>query len=137
MGGHGAFYIAMKHQDVFGNMGSLSGGLDIRPFPKNWNIAGRLGSIEAYPERWEQHTVINMIHLLSAGNMNIVFECGTEDFFYDVNCNMHTALLEAKIPHDFYVRPGAHNWPYWLNGIKYQFLYFSDKFNTSQKSDKK
>lgn len=137
MGGHGAFYVAMRHQDTFGNMGSLSGGLDIRPFPKNWNIAGRLGTIEAHPERWEKHTVINMIHLLSAGKMNIVFECGTEDFFYKVNCNMHKALLEAKIPHEYYVRPGAHNWPYWLNGIKYQFLYFSDKFNASQKSDKK
>ncbi len=133
MGGHGAFYVAMKHQDVFGNMGSLSGGLDIRPFPKNWNIEGRLGAYESYPERWNEHTVINMTHLLKPGEMNIVFECGTEDFFYEVNCNMHKKLLEAGIPHEYYIRPGAHNWPYWLNGIKYQFLYFSDQFNKSLK----
>ncbi|MEE9361187.1 MAG: alpha/beta hydrolase-fold protein [Cellulophaga sp.] len=35
MGGHGAFYLAFKHQDVWGATGSMSGGLDIHPFPKN------------------------------------------------------------------------------------------------------
>ena len=133
MGGHGAFYIAMKHQDTFSCMGSLSGGLDIRPFTKNWNIAGRLGAYEQYPERWEENTVINMTHLLTPGTMNIVFECGTGDFFYKVNCNMHDKLLKEGIPHDYYVRPGGHSWTYWLRNIKYQFMYFSDCFNKKSK----
>lgn len=129
MGGHGAFYIAFRHQDLFANVGSLSGGLDIRPFPKSWNIAGRLGAYDKYPERWEESTVINMTHLLKPGQLNITFECGASDFFYQVNCNMHKKLLEAGIPHDFTSRPGGHSWNYWLNGIKYQFLYFSERFN--------
>ena len=29
MGGHGALYLAIKHQDVFGAAGSMSGGVDI------------------------------------------------------------------------------------------------------------
>lgn len=128
MGGHGAFYVAMKHQDVFGNMGSLSGGLDIRPFPNNWNIKGRLGSIEEFPERWDEHSVINMTHLLSPGKMNIVFECGSEDFFFKVNCDMHKKLLKEGIQHDFYIRPGGHSWQYWLGNVKYQFMYFNDRF---------
>ena len=33
MGGHGALYLAIRHQDVYANVGSLSGGVDIRPFP--------------------------------------------------------------------------------------------------------
>jgi len=32
MGGHGALYLGIKHQDVFGAAGSMSGGVDIRPF---------------------------------------------------------------------------------------------------------
>ena len=128
MGGHGAFYLAFRHQEAFGNVGSLSGGLDIRPFPKNWNIGGRLGTKDKFPERWEENTVINMTHLLKPGHLNIIFECGTSDFFYEVNCNMHQKLLKEGIPHDFTSRPGAHNWDYWLNGIKYQFLYFADRF---------
>ncbi len=45
MGGHGALSIAIKHQDVFGAAGSMSGGLDLRPFSGNWDISKRLGSL--------------------------------------------------------------------------------------------
>ena len=41
MGGHGALYLALKHQDVFGAAGSMSGGVDIRPCPTKWDMALR------------------------------------------------------------------------------------------------
>ena len=128
MGGHGAMYNAIRHQDVFGSVGCLSGGVDIRPFPENWDIAKRLGSFEEYPENWEQNTIINMTHLLKPGSLNISIDCGSEDFFYEVNCNLHDKLLAEGIPHEFTTRPGVHNWVYWMNAIKYQFLFFSDRF---------
>ncbi len=128
MGGHGAMYLAIKHQDIFGNAGSTSGGVDIRPFPENWNIATRIGSYQEYPENWEKNTVINLTHLLKPDSLNIIFDCGSEDFFYEVNCNLHEKLLKEGIPHEFYSRPGGHCWPYWLNSIKYQVLFFSDCF---------
>ena len=81
----------------------------------------------AYDENWENNTVINMTHLIKPG-LNIIFDCGTGDFFYEVNCNLHNKLLEAEIPHDFYVRPGQHNWEYWYNAVKYQFQFFNDRF---------
>ena len=129
MGGHGALYLAIRHQDVFGSAGSMSGGVDFRPFPENWDIAKRLGSIEEHPENWENNTVINMTHLIMPG-LNIIFDCGTEDFFYEVNCNLHAQMLKERIPHEFYQRPGKHNWPYWYNAIKYQFMFFRDRFGT-------
>lgn len=129
MGGHGALYNAIRHQDVFGSAGSMSGGVDIRPFPENWEISKRLGTKEEHPENWESNTVINLTHLLLPGSLNIIFDCGTEDFFFEVNCNLHKKLLEENIPHDFIVRPGGHNWTYWFNSIEYQFLYFNGCFN--------
>ena len=129
MGGHGALHTAFRHQDVFGSAGSTSGGVDIRPFPENWNIAGRLGTYKEHPENWENSTVINMVHLLTPGALNIIIDCGYEDFFYEVNCNLHDKLLKAGIPHDFYTRPGRHNWSYWNNSIKYQMLFFSNCFS--------
>lgn len=128
MGGHGAMYLGIRHQDIYGSMGSMSGGVDIRPFPQKWGISKRLGTIEEHPENWENNTVINLTHLLQPGAMNIVIECGSEDFFYEVNCNLHQKLLDAKIPHDFYSRPGGHNWTYWRNAIKYQTLFFNECF---------
>ena len=56
MGGHGAFYLAIRHQDTYGAAGSMSGGLDIRPFPKNWDLPLRLGEQQDNWENWNNCT---------------------------------------------------------------------------------
>lgn len=136
MGGHGALYLAIKHPDVFGATGSMSGGVDIRPFPNNWDMAKRLGRYSAFPERWEKNTVINMLYLIEPNTLKIIIDCGTEDFFYKVNENLHKELLLRNIPHDYITRPGAHNGTYWQNAIQYQLL-FMHRFFTEPAADKK
>jgi len=133
MGGHGAFYLAFRHQDVFGAAGSMSGGVDIRPFPLNWDLSKRLGSYAEHPDNWEKNTDINLIYLLTPGSLAITFDCGTEDFFYGVNKAMHEKLLERNIPHDFTTRPGGHTWEYWTNSIPYQMLFFNNYFHAVDK----
>ncbi|HEV7349701.1 alpha/beta hydrolase family protein [Telluribacter sp.] len=129
MGGHGALYLAFRHQDVFGAAGSMSGGVDIRPFPKNWDMATKLGTYAQYPERWEQNTVINLLHLLTANSLALIIDCGTEDFFFRVNENLHHKLLERNLPHDYISRAGAHNWAYWNNAVIYQLVFMNRYFN--------
>ncbi len=129
MGGHGALYLAMKHVDVYGAAGSTAGGVDIRPFPLNWDMAKRLGTYAAYPERWESHTVINLIHHLTPDALALVIDCGTSDFFYGVNEQLHRKLLDRNIPHTYITGPGAHNWEYWQRSIAYQLLYFNSFFS--------
>jgi S-formylglutathione hydrolase FrmB len=129
MGGHGALSIAIKHQDVFGAAGSMSGGLDLRPFPGNWDIAKRIGPLSKFPERWKDYSVMELIPLLSSHQLAMVIDCGKDDFFYQVNQEFHQKLLYNNIPHDYIIRPGAHNWSYWPNAITYQLLYFSRFFN--------
>lgn len=125
MGGHGALYLAFRHPDIYGSAGSTSGGVDFRPFPDQWELAERLGSYKDHPENWEKNTVINMTHLIKPGQLNLIIDCGTEDFFYDVNCAFHEKLLKEGIPHDFHVRPGVHWWTYWKVSIQYQILFFN------------
>ena len=134
MGGHGGLYLGIRHQDIFGAAGSMSGGVDIRPFPKNWDMAKRLGDYATNPENWEKYTVTNQLHLLTPNSLAIIFDCGTEDFFFKVNTELHDKMVERNIAHDFIVRPGAHNWPYWSNAVNYELLYFSAFFkkNNSQ-----
>lgn len=132
MGGHGALYLAIRHQDVFGAAGSMSGGVDIRPFPENWDMANQLGSYAEQPERWEKNTVINMLNQLTPNSLAIIIDCGTEDFFFKVNENLHQQLLYRNIPHDYITRPGVHNWPYWTNAVKYQMLFMSNYFDSTK-----
>lgn len=129
MGGHGALYLALRHQDVFGAAGSMSGGVDIRPFPKNWDMASKLGTYAEQPERWEQNTVINLLHLLTPNALALIIDCGTEDFFFRVNENLHQKMLERNLPHDYITRPGAHNWAYWNNAVIYQLTFMQRYFN--------
>ncbi len=132
MGGHGGLYLGFRHQDVFGACGSMSGGVDIRSFPLNWDISKRLGDMKTNPENWEKHTVMNQLYLLSPNSIKIIIDCGTEDFFYAVNVRLHEELMYRNIPHEFISRPGGHNAAYWNNAILYQGLFFANYFSSSK-----
>ena len=130
MGGHGSMYLAIRHSEMFGAAGSISGGVDFRPFPNNWNIKKSLGTIEEHPENWEKNTVINIADSSWRGKLKIVLDCGTEDFFLPVNRNLHQKLLLHKIEHDYSERPGAHNKKFWGNAIDYQLMFFVKYFKS-------
>lgn len=128
MGGHGALFLAIRHQPTFGAAGSMSGGVDFRPFPKNWDIAKRLGDKDSNPENWDNYTVMAQLPRLQPGALQLIIDCGTEDFFYQVNCALHEELANRKIPHEFTSRPGSHNWKYWNRSLRDHFLFFNDYF---------
>ncbi|WP_200975218.1 alpha/beta hydrolase family protein [Echinicola sp. 20G] len=130
MGGHGGLYLGFRHQETFSVAGSTSGGVDILPFPLNWDIAKRLGSYAENKEVWEKNTVINMLHLLDGRSLDIIIDCGVHDFFYDANVRLHEKLEQRNIPHDFTARPGVHNGDYWKNSIAYQLLFMHSKFES-------
>lgn len=129
MGGHGALYLAIRHPDVWGAAGSMSGGVDIRPFPRNWDLPKRLGKKTDHPENWEKHTVVNMVDQLKGQSLKLIIDCGTDDFFIEVNRHLHKKLQETRIEHSYTERPGAHNWQYWSNSIKHHMKFFNDFFD--------
>lgn len=133
MGGHGALFLAFRHSELFGACGSMSGGVDIRPFPEKWDMAKRIGAQSEYPDRWSEYSVMGNLHLLTPNRLKIIIDCGSEDFFYDVNKRLHEELKYRNIPHDFISRPGAHNWDYWKNALKFQALFFSEYFKNRKK----
>ena len=131
MGGHGSLYLSLKHQDVFGAAGSMSGGVDIRPFSEKWDIKNRLGAITDFPENWEKNTVVNLIELNQNNNLKLIIDCGVDDFFIDVNRELHQKMLALKIDHDYIERSGKHNIDYWENSLKFQLLFFYNFFHCS------
>ncbi|MES2265417.1 MAG: alpha/beta hydrolase family protein [Bacteroidota bacterium] len=132
MGGHGAFFLAFKHQDVFGAAGSMSGVVDIRQFADSYGIEQVLGKYSEHPEVWEQHCVVSLVHLIKPNALALTFDCGYDDGMYSGNQELHEKLIERKIPHDYTVRPGGHTWEYWGNSVNYQALFFSRYFNNEK-----
>lgn len=130
MGGHGALSLAFKHQDIYGAVGSTSGGVDFRPFPKNWEIEKRIGSYAENEQLWDKLVVQNLVHLLVPKSLEIIIDCGNEDFFYNVNIALHEKFLNRNIKHTFVQMPGGHNWEYWQKSITYQLDFFAKFFSS-------
>lgn len=129
MGGHGGLWLGINHPDVFGACGSMSGGVDIRPFPNNWDMKKRLGNYKENPDVWNKYTVINQLDKIEPNSLSIIIDCGKDDFFYQVNEELHKEMLYRNISHDYIIRPGAHTHAYWNDALDYQMLFFSKFFN--------
>jgi len=129
MGGHGSLYLAFRHPENYIAAGSMSGGVDLTYSTLKWELAEKLGAYEKYPDRWHQNSVVNLIDRVNGQNLAIFVDCGVDDFFIDINRNLHHKLLQQKIPHDYIERPGGHSWDYWVRVLDYHLLFFNESFN--------
>lgn len=132
MGGHGALYLAVRNKDVYAQAGSMAGGVDIRPFPNNWQIKQVLGDITTNKENWDNYAVINQVNNLKNGELKLLIDCGLGDFFLEVNRSLHQKLMQLKIDHDYTERPGVHNGAYWGSAVDYHLLFFKKGFEKIQ-----
>ncbi|MEP7258746.1 MAG: hypothetical protein ABI687_10160 [Flavitalea sp.] len=70
---------------------------------------------------------------LRNGDLKLIIDCGTEDFFIGVNRRFQQLLIDRKIDHEYIERPGAHNNEYWNNSIDFQLLFFKKFFSSSKR----
>ncbi|MFI3239502.1 MAG: alpha/beta hydrolase-fold protein [Bacteroidales bacterium] len=136
MGGHGALHTAIKHPNLFKNAGSMSGGVNIAPYTSKWKLQTLLGDTIQYKEEWYNSNVTNLAKELENGVLNITIDCGVDDFFFDINNNLHQLLVDNKVDHDYTVRPGGHSHPYWRNSIDYHILFFTKQFAKANEESK-
>ncbi len=108
MGGFGAFYLAHRHQDVFGLAAPLSGFFNMSLYPE----LGADGKI----------TMDSELH----------FYCGKDDTIsFASNEKLVKKLKENGVNFTYQTAAGGHTWRYW-NGISKDFLkVVSDYFNKS------
>lgn len=128
MGGHGALFLGMRHSDIWGSAGSMSGCPDIRVHPNNWNLQDILGNYADNSSLWDKYCVVNQLELIHNGDLAMIIDCGEGDFMLEMNKDLHTRLLGAGLDHDFITRPGVHWFDYWQNAIDYQLLFHSKFF---------
>lgn len=133
MGGHGGLYLAIRHKDIFGAAGSISGLVDLNFFPKGMNFKSLFGDSTVNAANLKRNSVINVIDSLKNRELKLTFDCGIYDFLIVPNRNLHQKLLSMRIEHDYAERPGIHNALYWKNSIDYQLLFFKKFFEEKKK----
>ncbi len=124
MGGHGAMTLFLKHPDFFLSAGSTSGILDLTYFPDRWSMKNALGSIKDNPQAWKNNSAIYLLQNIAGTDKQIIFDCGTEGFAYDVNKKFFDKCRELKIKATFISQPGKHTHSYWKKSIKEHFFFF-------------
>jgi S-formylglutathione hydrolase FrmB len=129
MGGHGGLFLGLRHPELFGACGSMSGGINLSDVRNRYDVVKRLGDTVTHARNWTLYSVSDMIEKMPADPPKIIFDCGTEDFFYAINHALHEKMVRLKIPHDYTERPGRHDWVYWSNAVPYQLLFFNRYFN--------
>ncbi|UAY52396.1 alpha/beta hydrolase [Ferruginibacter albus] len=130
MGGHGALFLSIRHPELFGACGSMSGGVDLLSSHNKYDIIKRIGDTTTNNPYWHDYSAVNFIeNYKPSDSLAFIIDCGTSDGFYTINHQLHEKMLSLKIQHDYIERPGEHNWDYWANAVKYQLLFFRNYFN--------
>ena len=123
MGGYGALHLAFRHPELFSSVSAHSAAL-IEKLPsflggvaQNSPRARVLGSTFGSPPDsvfWERNSPIAMARTVQLTGLKIYFDCGDQDDFgFESGATaLDRVLTSRKIPHEFHLYPGRHDWQY-------------------------
>ena len=120
MGGFGAFKLALNHPERFAAAASLSGALDPANLPLELHT-GHLAE-RVWGGRDIAGTADDLLGLVGrrdpAELPALFLDCGTEDQLIDQNRRFLAATEDAGVEVTSRLRPGAHTWEFWDEGIQ-------------------
>lgn len=141
MGGYGALNFAMKYNHLFSTCVAFSSGIftdmEIANMPDS--IYGILDGIygknlkgnERINENWKNNSPLYLVKTIPVDKLSSVrfyIDCGDDDFLFRGNSNLHNLMRDLKIPHEYRVRDGGHNWKYWKEGLPAGLSFINKSF---------
>jgi enterochelin esterase-like enzyme len=144
MGGYGTLIMATKHPDLFSAAAPLSAAVwtdeEVVAGDANFwdnalgDIFGKKG-LTGKSRLTDHYYKNSIIKIIEKGNVEELkkvryyIDCGDEDFLIKGNMALHAAMIDKKIPHEFRVRDGAHNWTYWRTALPEVLKFVSESFH--------
>jgi enterochelin esterase-like enzyme len=138
MGGEAAFIYALHHPELFSSSCPLSAavGENLKELKNYYWWPGVEGISDAEQEPYfKLYSVLSQIENMSEiqskafRSVRWYFDCGDDDDLSVGNSLVHIAMLKQKIPHEFRVREGAHNWTYWRTSLPNVLEFVSMSFH--------
>jgi enterochelin esterase-like enzyme len=131
MGGYGASLYGLKHADMFSTVVGLSaairtdaGMVALEDSLYDSRFDGKLGlklrGQNKVNEYYQKNSVLKLMEIMAAAtlkNTRWYYDCGDDDFLTEGNCALHILMNKRKIPHEFRVRNGGHDWDYWRSAL--------------------
>lgn len=127
MGGGGAIVYAQRHPEVFKASYSTSGLLDfyyylVQLHHDLYDSTWLLSIADTSPVKYLHHATPAQIEQLRT--VRWMLDCGDDDPILETNINYFVQMKHAKIPVEFRIRNGKHNWAFWKESLP-QILRFS------------
>ena len=143
MGGYGSLIYSLKYPQLFAAAAPLSAAVfddsAIVTMPDgNYDVVlgqlfGRgLKGKDRLNKAFYDNSPLKIVETKSADDLKKVrywIDCGDDDFLTKGNCLLHILLTDKKVPHEYRVRDGAHNWTYWRTGIVDALKFIGDSFH--------
>lgn len=143
MGGLGTLLYSLKYPELFAAAAPLSAAVwtdqEVINMPEeNWS--GTFKSIfpqNTTPEQRISEFYKNNapLYLIRQGDLEklktvkFYIDCGDDDFLIKGNMQLHTEMLDKKLPHEFRVRDGGHVWEYWRSALPEVLKFVSASFH--------
>jgi S-formylglutathione hydrolase FrmB len=146
MGGYGALRFAFLYPNRFGSVSAHSAAL-VEKSPAGdltgsqaFGVTRILGSAFGVPfdsTYWHKESPFTIVRetpnlaMLQKGGLKIYFDCGTDDS-YGFNRGaqaFHDLLAARKIPHEFHLYPGSHDWTYFATHLPASLEFHSRTFS--------
>ena len=144
MGGYGTLIMATKHPDLFAAAAPLSSGVFtddeiMKAEERTWNVV--LGELygkkeltgkDRLTDHYNNNSILKIIETGNADELKKVryyIDCGDKDFLIKGNMALHSVMIDKKIPHEFRVREGVHNWTYWRTALPEVLKFVSESFH--------
>ena len=119
MGGGGSFVYAQRHPEMFNAAYSTSGLLDHRYRPTkadNYENIGWYWSVAVTsPVEYLRNASADQIEKLRT--VRWMLDCGDDDKIIFTNLDFFKEMHREKVPVEFRVRNGKHNWPFWRESL--------------------
>jgi S-formylglutathione hydrolase FrmB len=144
MGGYGALHLAFRHPQLFAAASAHSAALIEKlpvflsgnggaPAPGRARILGGVFGNPPDPAFWERNSPLALARTAPLSNLKIYFDCGSEDDFgFDAGATALDKILGSRrIPHEFHLYAGRHDWSYFASQLESSLSFHSKLFPTA------
>lgn len=135
MGGYGALRFAFEHPEMFSSVSAHSAAL-IEELPKGAGQAGMGGFVGPAFGRpldtayWKKESPFVFARSAGLRGLNIYFDCGDQDQYgFEAGAEqLHKLLTARKVPHEFHIYSGGHDWRYFSQHLPASLEFASRSF---------
>jgi enterochelin esterase-like enzyme len=131
MGGYGAALYSLKHTEMFSVGVGLSSAIRtdaamvaLEDSLYDSRFEGKLGlklrGQSKVNDYYQKNSVLKLMETMPESTLKATrwyFDCGDDDYLIEGSCTLHILMNKRRIPHEFRVRDGAHDWTYWRTAL--------------------